>query len=95
MKRPQDLVFRVLQHPLRLLSLRSIVILAQLGVIILVLTLGVWVWVGVTTDQYDQLRDDHDRPQRQQPQWVLQDAEHQILRSLHRIDAVGVSCRRP
>src|SRR6476620_512302 len=55
MKRPQDLVFRVLQHPLRLLSLRSIVILAQLGVIILVLTLGVWVWVGVTTDQYDQL----------------------------------------
>jgi len=37
------------------LSLRSIVILAQVGVIILVLTLGVWVWVGVTNDQYDQL----------------------------------------
>ncbi|HVQ52486.1 MAG TPA: two-component sensor histidine kinase, partial [Mycobacterium sp.] len=55
MKRPQDLVFRVLQHPLRLLSLRSIVIIAQLGVIILVLTLGVWVWIGVTNDQYDQL----------------------------------------
>ncbi|MGZ8803181.1 MAG: two-component sensor histidine kinase, partial [Mycobacterium sp.] len=55
MKRPQDLVFRILAHPLRLLSLRSIVILAQLGVIILVLTLGVWVWVGVTQDQYDQL----------------------------------------
>lgn len=51
----QDLVFRILAHPLRLLSLRSIVILAQLGVIILVLTLGVWVWVGVSTDQYDQL----------------------------------------
>lgn len=55
MKSPQDLVFRLLQHPLRLLSLRSIVILSQLGVIILVLTLGVWVWVGVTNDQYDQL----------------------------------------
>ncbi|QZT64092.1 sensor histidine kinase [Mycolicibacterium austroafricanum] len=55
MTRIQDLVFRVLQHPLRMLSLRSIVILSQLGVIILVLTLGVWVWVGVTNDQYDQL----------------------------------------
>lgn len=51
----QDLVFRILQHPLRLLSLRSIVILAQLGVIVLVLILGVWVWVGVSNDQYDQL----------------------------------------
>lgn len=52
---PQDLAYRLLRQPLRLLSLRSIVILSQLGVIILVLTLGVWVWVGVTTDQYDQL----------------------------------------
>ncbi|MGD9618621.1 MAG: sensor histidine kinase [Mycolicibacterium sp.] len=55
MSRLQDLLFRILQHPLRLLSLRSIVILAQLGVIVLVLILGVWVWVGVTNDQYDQL----------------------------------------
>lgn len=55
MKRFQDLVFRILAHPLRLLSLRSIVRLAQLGVIVLVLILGVWVWVGVTNDQYDQL----------------------------------------
>ena len=53
--RPQDLVFRILAHPLRLLSLRSIVILAQLGVITLVLTLGVWVWGGVTNDQLDQI----------------------------------------
>jgi two-component system, OmpR family, sensor histidine kinase PrrB len=51
----QDLVFRLLRQPLRLLSLRSIVIVGQLGVIILVLTLGVWVWVGVTNDQYNQL----------------------------------------
>jgi signal transduction histidine kinase len=35
--------------------LRTIVIVGQLGVIILVLTLGVWVWVGVTNDQYNQL----------------------------------------
>ena len=47
MTRLQDLVFRILQHPLRLLSLRSLVTLAQLGVIVLVLILGVWVWVGV------------------------------------------------
>ena len=52
---PQDLVYRLLQQPLRLLSLRSIVIVGQLGVIILVLVLGVWVWVGVTNDQYSQL----------------------------------------
>ncbi len=53
--KPQDLVFRLLRHPLRLLSLRSIVIVGQLSVIILVLTLGSWVWVGVTNDQYNQL----------------------------------------
>ena len=52
---PQDLLYRLLRQPLRLLSLRSIVIISQLGVIILVLVLGVWVWVGVTADQYSQL----------------------------------------
>ena len=55
MPRPQDLVFRLLRQPLRLLSLRSIVIVSQLGVVILVLVLGVWVWVGVTNDQNSQL----------------------------------------
>jgi two-component system, OmpR family, sensor histidine kinase PrrB len=53
--KPQDLVFRLLVQPLRLLSLRSIVIVGQLGVIVLVLVLGVWVWVGVTNDQNSQL----------------------------------------
>ncbi|MEX0581351.1 MAG: HAMP domain-containing sensor histidine kinase [Mycobacterium sp.] len=38
-----------------MLSLRSIVILAALAVVALVVTLGVWVWVGVTNDQYSQL----------------------------------------
>ncbi|OBC00178.1 two-component sensor histidine kinase [Mycobacterium sp. 852013-50091_SCH5140682] len=40
---------------MRVLSLRSIVIVAALSVVILVLTLGTWVWLGVTNDQYSQL----------------------------------------
>lgn len=55
MMKVADLVYRALAQPLRLLSLRSIVIVGQLSVIILVLVLGVWVWVGVTNDQYSQL----------------------------------------
>jgi two-component system sensor histidine kinase PrrB len=53
--KPQDLVYRLLRQPLRLLSLRSIVVVGALGVITLVLILGAWVWVGVTNDQYNQL----------------------------------------
>ncbi len=41
--------------PMRVLSLRTIVIVGQLSVIALVLTLGAWVWIGVTNDQYSQL----------------------------------------
>lgn len=40
---------------MRVLSLRTIVIVAALAVIALVLTLGAWVWIGVTNDQYSQL----------------------------------------
>ena len=40
---------------MRVLSLRTIVIVAQLSVVALVVTLGAWVWVGVTNDQYSQL----------------------------------------
>ncbi|MBN3458721.1 MULTISPECIES: sensor histidine kinase [Mycolicibacterium] len=40
---------------MRVLSLRTIVIVAALSVVILVLTLGTWVWIGVTHDQYSQL----------------------------------------
>ena len=40
---------------MRVLSLRTIVIIAELSVIILVLVLGTWVWLGVTNDQYSQL----------------------------------------
>jgi len=56
MLKPNELVYRFLQRlPLRMLSLRSIVIVAALAVVALVLALGVWVWVGVTNDQYSQL----------------------------------------
>ena len=54
--KPDELVYRLLQRlPTRMLSLRTIVIVAALSVVILVLTLGTWVWVGVTNDQYSQL----------------------------------------
>lgn len=56
MLKPDELVYRLLQRlPARMLSLRSIVIFAALAVVVLVLTLGTWVWVGVTNDQYSQL----------------------------------------
>jgi two-component system, OmpR family, sensor histidine kinase PrrB len=48
-------VFRLLRLPTWLLSLRTIVVVGALSVIGLVVTLGVWVWVGVTHDQYNQL----------------------------------------
>jgi two-component system sensor histidine kinase PrrB len=48
-------LYRLMRLPLRVLSLRTIVIVAALSVVILVVTLGVWVWVGITNDQYNQL----------------------------------------
>ena len=56
MVKPDELVYRLLQRlPIRMLSLRTIVIVAAFAVVVLVLTLGTWVWVGVTNDQYSQL----------------------------------------
>ncbi|WP_313674730.1 HAMP domain-containing sensor histidine kinase [Mycolicibacterium sp.] len=56
MVKPNEVVYRLLQRlPPRMVSLRTIVIAAALGVVVLVLTLGTWVWVGVTNDQYSQL----------------------------------------
>ncbi|MDT4999865.1 MAG: two-component system, OmpR family, sensor histidine kinase PrrB [Mycobacterium sp.] len=40
---------------MRVLSLRTIVVISALAVVILVITLGTWVWIGVTNDQYSQL----------------------------------------
>jgi two-component system, OmpR family, sensor histidine kinase PrrB len=45
----------LLQLPLRMLSLRTIVIVAALGVVTTVIIIGTWVWVGITNDQYSQL----------------------------------------
>jgi two-component system, OmpR family, sensor histidine kinase PrrB len=46
---------RLFQLLTRVLSLRIIVIVAALSVVVLVITLGAWVWFGVTNDQYSQL----------------------------------------
>jgi two-component system sensor histidine kinase PrrB len=51
----KDLPYWIVRLPMRVLSLRTIVIVAALSVVILVVTLGVWVWVGITNDQYSQL----------------------------------------
>src|SRR6201996_1119894 len=48
-------VFNHLRLPMKVLSLRTIVIVAALSVIGLVVLLGAWVWIGVTNDQYSQL----------------------------------------
>ncbi|WP_326546516.1 HAMP domain-containing sensor histidine kinase [Mycolicibacterium sp. ND9-15] len=46
---------RLYQLLTRVMSLRVIVIVAALSVVALVITLGAWVWFGVTNDQYSQL----------------------------------------
>lgn len=46
---------RHLRLPMKVLSLRTILIVAALSVITLVVLLGAWVWIGVTNDQYSQL----------------------------------------
>src|ERR1700761_3001859 len=48
-------VLNHLRLPMKVLSLRTIVIVAALSVIVLVVMLGLWVWIGVTNDQYSQL----------------------------------------
>jgi two-component system, OmpR family, sensor histidine kinase PrrB len=49
------LVRRLYRLLARVMSLRIIVIVAALSVVALVITLGAWVWFGVTNDQYSQL----------------------------------------
>ncbi|MGK2865307.1 MAG: histidine kinase dimerization/phospho-acceptor domain-containing protein, partial [Mycobacterium sp.] len=41
--------------PKRILSLRTIVIVAALGVVLTVIIIGTWVWIGITNEQYSQL----------------------------------------
>jgi two-component system sensor histidine kinase PrrB len=52
---PERGVYRLLRLPMRVLSLRTIVVISALAVVILVITLGTWVWIGVTNEQYSQL----------------------------------------
>ncbi|OBG28834.1 sensor histidine kinase KdpD [Mycobacterium sp. 852002-51057_SCH5723018] len=40
---------------MRVLSLRTIVIVAQVGVIAFAVALAAWVWIGITNEQYSQL----------------------------------------
>src|SRR6185295_8585508 len=49
------LVKRLYRLLARVMSLRIIVVVAALSVVALVITLGAWVWFGVTNDQYSQL----------------------------------------
>jgi signal transduction histidine kinase len=50
--KPAERLYRLLT---RVMSLRVIVIVAALSVVVLVITLGAWVWFGVTNDQNSQL----------------------------------------
>ncbi len=52
---PEDRVYRLLRLPMRVLSLRTIVVISALAVVVTVITLGTWVWIGVTNEQYSQL----------------------------------------
>ncbi len=52
---PEERLYRLLRPLMRVLSLRTIVLVAALSVVGLVITLGTWVWIGVTNDQYSQL----------------------------------------
>lgn len=48
-------LFHHLRLPMKVLSLRTILVVSALSVITLVVLLGAWVWIGVTNDQYSQL----------------------------------------
>ncbi|MGJ6122227.1 HAMP domain-containing sensor histidine kinase [Mycolicibacterium sp. Y3] len=50
-----DRLYRLLGLPKRALSLRSIVLVASFSVIATVITIGTWVWIGITNEQYSQL----------------------------------------
>jgi two-component system sensor histidine kinase PrrB len=50
-----DRVYRLLRLPMRVVSLRTIVLVAALSVVVVVITIGTWVWVGITSEQYSQL----------------------------------------
>jgi two-component system, OmpR family, sensor histidine kinase PrrB len=48
-----DRLYRMLRLPV--LSLRTIVIVAELSVVAVVIAIGLWVWIGITNNEYSQL----------------------------------------
>lgn len=48
-------MYRLLQQPMRFLSLRTIVGVSEVAVIAVAILIGTWVWVGITNEQYTQL----------------------------------------
>ncbi|MGB5113077.1 MAG: HAMP domain-containing sensor histidine kinase [Mycobacterium sp.] len=50
-----DRLYRALGLPKRILSLRTIVIAAALGVVLTVITICTWIWIGISNEQYSQL----------------------------------------
>ena len=50
-----SIVQRSIRLRMPLLSLRTIVIVAALAVIVTVLTIGTWVWIGITNDRKERL----------------------------------------
>ncbi|MGK2853695.1 MAG: histidine kinase dimerization/phospho-acceptor domain-containing protein, partial [Microbacteriaceae bacterium] len=50
-----DRLYRMLGLPKRILSLRTIVIVAALGVVATVIIICTWIWIGITNEQYSQL----------------------------------------
>lgn len=55
MVNPENGLLGKVHLPMRVLSLRTIVIVAQLAVIATFVFLGAWVWIGVTNNEYSQL----------------------------------------
>jgi two-component system sensor histidine kinase PrrB len=45
----------LLRLPMKLMSLRTIVIVSALAVMAVVVSIGAWVWIGITNDQFSQL----------------------------------------
>jgi two-component system sensor histidine kinase PrrB len=45
----------LLRLPMKLMSLRTIVIVSAVSVVAVVVSIGAWVWIGITNDQFSQL----------------------------------------
>jgi len=55
MTEPTDRRHPLLEQLMRMLSLRTIVVVSEVSVIAVAILIGTWVWVGITNEQYNQL----------------------------------------